>query len=175
MSEPEVTTGPVHPESARYDGWTWRSRGGEPFERCTYCGSIKPEDLAALPGFLAEWADRKYGWPHKFYVDVPNPDTSAQFCTGSTNRRPFGDGWVPTEELTPEQHDILLRDGWSAADPGKAYLFGPRASFHAKFYTVHLSDPTVDPAVKERIETLSGLRFTFEDGKVAWGPVIHGV
>lgn len=43
---------------------------------CGYCGSMHPEDLAAAlrSGARLDPADRKYGWPHKFYVDkVPNP------------------------------------------------------------------------------------------------------
>lgn len=44
---------------------------------CNWCGSVHPEDLWNLVheriGVRFEPADRKYGWPHKFYVDgVPN-------------------------------------------------------------------------------------------------------
>jgi hypothetical protein len=49
---------------------SWRQYAGESFRRCSYCGSIHPEDLIKLVGEGAEiqGADWKYGWPHKFYV-----------------------------------------------------------------------------------------------------------
>lgn len=43
---------------------------------CSWCGSMHPADLAAAirAGATGSWADFKYGWPHKWYVDgVPNP------------------------------------------------------------------------------------------------------
>lgn len=43
---------------------------------CGYCGSMHPADLAAAlrAGATLEWADAKYGWPHKAYVErIPNP------------------------------------------------------------------------------------------------------
>ena len=47
-------------------------RGGST-RHCDYCGSLHPEDLAK---YLREGtvtrlspADRKYGWPHKFYTE----------------------------------------------------------------------------------------------------------
>jgi hypothetical protein len=49
---------------------TWEARGGG-VRRCTYCGSIAPEDLVALaarPGVTIELADMKHGFPHKLYL-----------------------------------------------------------------------------------------------------------
>jgi hypothetical protein len=43
---------------------------------CNWCGSLHPEDLANLiekREARMHGADWKYGWPHKFYVDVKNP------------------------------------------------------------------------------------------------------
>jgi hypothetical protein len=42
-------TSPVHAgEAGRFGGWHWKDpRGAEHFRRCSYCGSIHPEDLAA--------------------------------------------------------------------------------------------------------------------------------
>lgn len=48
----------------------WEDRGGG-VRRCTYCGSLAPEDLVALaqrPGVEVELADMKYGFPHKVYL-----------------------------------------------------------------------------------------------------------
>jgi hypothetical protein len=82
---------------------------GDPFRRCSYCGSIHPADLLALdfevipfdpatfvpavpPSFPAElqrpadykpptveWADWKYGWPHKLYVTASKAVDHAKF------------------------------------------------------------------------------------------------
>lgn len=44
-----------------------------PWRSCSYCGSIHPQDLLGLdPGTVnrAEWADWKYGYPHKMYVEA---------------------------------------------------------------------------------------------------------
>lgn len=43
---------------------------------CAYCGSMHPADVAAAirSGAKGHWADFKYGWPHKAYLDgIPNP------------------------------------------------------------------------------------------------------
>lgn len=55
------------------------SRGGMRTARewwtCGYCGSMHPRELAAAIrlGATVHWADFKYGWPHKLYVEnAPN-------------------------------------------------------------------------------------------------------
>jgi hypothetical protein len=201
--------------AARWGGWSWSEPArGEHFRRCSFCGSIHPEDLAAErgmtadrctacgiegweahfradlehpytpDGWRAEWADRKYGWPHKFYVDVPNRDPAALFCVGSSSEakegpyapggemyRPLaerypGQDWVAAGDLTPEQAAIIERDRSGEAD---FYLFSARPSHHAKFYTIHLADPAISQDVKDKIQQASGLRFTFtDDGRVGW-------
>lgn len=61
---------PAEPEREPY---------GYPFRTCSWCGSIHPKDLMGfandpantIEGHFADW---KYGWPHKVYIDgVPNP------------------------------------------------------------------------------------------------------
>lgn len=107
-------------------GWPveWRIRGkdkymaaAQPFRTCSYCGSMHPLDLlvylvkgaADLHG-----ADWKYGWPHKFYCDVPNPDEGASVVVGTE--------YKGSEGTTID-------------------LFGSASAFlHAKFYNVHLLD-----------------------------------
>lgn len=57
---PNLETGPT----------TGRLRG------CGYCGSMYPADVADAirRGASGSFADFKYGWPHKVYLDkVPNP------------------------------------------------------------------------------------------------------
>lgn len=49
----------------------WKEWGEGIARSCSYCGSIHPGDLARQlreAGTLSE-ADRKYGWPHKFYLE----------------------------------------------------------------------------------------------------------
>lgn len=181
----ETTDQSVHPECAspvfRYGPWTWREpMRGEHFRRCSFCGSIHPEDLAAETGWRAEWADRKYGWPHKFYVDIPNRDPAALFIISS---QLVGDGDRPDDRLGLQWHHwdelpaglraIAERDGWGGdRDWHPDWLgFGTRANHHAKFYSIHLSDSAVSAEAKAAIEQRSGLQFTFtEDGRVAWSP-----
>lgn len=242
---------PVHGSgwnsAARWGGWDWREPArGEHFRRCSFCGSIHPEDLAAeqagtgtcrvcgeqgwepcfraqkapwmtdealaeldLPdeerarvdalhpnhrydpgGWHASWADRKYGFPHKFYVDIPNHDLGALFCISSCHEAregPYAPGgesysppwertpgfqWVAWADLSPGQLAIVRRDGMGAGEDHADYFsFGTRPSHHAKFYTIHLADPAVSQDVKDAIQRVSGLRFRFtEDGRVGWEP-----
>ena len=158
-AEPVSAPDPVHGTDAeRWGGWHWsKPRHGEHFRRCSYCGSVHPEDLAAEPAWHAEWADRKYGWPHKFYADIPNRSASALFVVGAqsggTGRPDWkapspmagkdGLGWVAFEKLTRAQRKIAERDGWGVTrdDHSDYYDFGTRASHFGKFYTVHLADP----------------------------------
>jgi hypothetical protein len=193
--------------AARWGGWSWRKpRRGEFFRTCSFCGCIHPEDLAPeitpagpcricgevgweacfrsrpehpyTPGSAyASWADRKYGWPHKFYVEGLKPrDPSLLHCIGHGSggggggRKPDGGDWVAAADLTRAQKRIIRDDGMHAGEKFDGwYLFAPRASLHAKFYTIHLADPAVSQDVKDKIQQASGLRFTFtDDGKVSW-------
>ena len=127
-------------------------------------------------GWYASWADPKYGWPHKFYVEKLKPhDPSLLHCVG---RGSGGDGgrpddrgnWVAAADLTRAQKRIIKDDGMHAGGKFDGwYLFGTRPSLHAKFYTIHLADPAVSQDVKDTIQRVSGLRFTFtDDGRVGW-------
>lgn len=171
----------VHDNEAnpRYAGkidW-WPPMHGEHFQRCNFCGSIKPEDLAAEKNWKAEWADWKYGWPHKFYVDIPNRNPDELFAIGSTTGgpvdRPIGPGYIAWGDLTDEQRAIYVRDhheitnDWPAP---RGVMFGKRPFHHAKFYTIHLKDPDISQKVRGIIERKCGLSFEFKDGKVQWRP-----
>lgn len=167
----------VHPEAStpRIGGWAWSGPvRGEHFRRCSYCGSIHPDDLAAEERWSAQWADRKYGWPHKFYVDIPNRQPSALSAISRTNYAPTGrerdHGWIATADLTEEHWAILDRDGWTPPDgpDGHYWLFGTKPFHHAKFYTVHLRDNALSPATKRAIEQRCGLEFSFDGDRVAW-------
>jgi hypothetical protein len=149
--------------------------------------ALNPAHSYGPGGWYASWADRKYGWPHKFYVEgLRNRDPGALFCVGSSSEaregpyapggemyRPLserypGQNWVAAADLTPEQQAIIERDRMGGSDH---YLFGTRPTHHAKFYTIHLADPAISQDVKDKIQQASGLRFTFtDDGRVGWEP-----
>jgi hypothetical protein len=123
----------------------------------------------------ASWADRKYGWPHKFYVENLRPrDPSLLHCFShfSGTEKPAGSlEYVAAADLTREQKKILESDGMGPRDEGYSgwYAFRPRDHLFAKFYTAHLADPRVPAEAREKIETASGVRFHFTgDGRVSW-------
>lgn len=172
----------VHPETApdspfSYGPWSWRDPShGEHYRTCSFCGSIHPADLAAETAWRADWADQKYGWPHKFYVDIVNREPDALFALvsswGATAKPSRGE--VPWDELTDEQRAIWDRDHPTRQDDDRHPVsvgFHTRSHHHAKFYTIHLSDPAIDRSVIDEIERRSGRHFTFApDGRVSWGP-----
>ena len=51
------------------------------FRKCSYCGSMHPEDAAAAfrAGLKGEWAEMKYGWPHKAYIVDPESGAMNKF------------------------------------------------------------------------------------------------
>lgn len=175
---------PVHgSEAARWGGWEWRDPSrGEHFRRCTHCGCVHPEDLAVEfeLGTRAEWADRKYGWPHKFYVSIKNRDPYTLFCIGGSHGgdpdRDPGPGYIHITALTPEQRDVALRDGSlredDPVDGSHWYLFGTRQHHFGKFYTAHLADPELNVSIKEKIERACGIHFEFNGGRVSWSGVV---
>lgn len=135
---------------------------------CSYCGSMHPADVAAAirAGAKGDWADFKYGWPHKAYFDnVPNPhagllETRSSACVKSEQY---------PNEVRERRYDP--RTGERVEDYVR-YTEVPepaRATTSGKFYTVHLRDATIDD--RETIERHLGLRFTFSGDRVSWEPV----
>lgn len=174
----ETTPSPVHAgEADRWGGWHWREPiRGEHFRRCSYCGSMHPDDLVTTARGRIDWADRKYGWPHKFYVHVPNQNPDALFAVGSgpglVEGQPNPEGWVNGSDLTPAQVDILARDGWGGVDENRSYLFGPRREHFGKVYTIHLADPALSEETRVAAAEMCGLRFEFvPGGRIRWEPV----
>ena len=156
-------------EAERWGGWSWREPSrGEHYRTCSYCGSIHPEDLAVEESWRAEWADRKYGWPHKFYVAVPNRNPEQRFITGATTGTPAslaGTEWIRATEIP----DDVNTDGWRDLSEHYQWIaIGTRTTHHAKFYTVHLADPNAEQQALETIQRVSGLRFHFQGGRVTW-------
>ena len=98
---------------------------GEPFRSCAWCGSIHPDDLLALADvhpLTGEMADRKYGWPHKVYIDgIPNPHAGVDVWTGERSigsrpkldMLPAGSRVYYAESLEREATDVeLFEAGW---------------------------------------------------------------
>lgn len=229
---------PVHGSgwnsAAQWGGWHWEDpRGAEHFRRCSFCGSIHPEDLAAeqagdgtcrvcgkkgwdacfhaqplgatrqeieqllaspsIPedekdrlrgespahtydpgGWYASWADRKYGWPHKFYVEgVRNrhPETMriiTALTPGQEDRmeRETGYQWYPVSQI-PEGVDV---SGWRLEDGHYSHVgLGSDRTHFVKFYTIHLADRAVSDEIKDKVQAVSGMWFEFTgDGRVRW-------
>lgn len=150
---------------------------------CGYCGSMHPADVAAAirAGAKPHWADFKYGWPHKAYIDgVPNPYAGMRCSTTSTGYgskkgeqdrhtveyiERTGGEWVQLANYNDlrEKKPEFVGHAWHRVDV-------ERATTMQKFYTVHLQDAT--PEDRETIERALGKHFMFEaDGRIRWRPV----
>src|ERR1051326_7382781 len=60
-------------------------------KECSHCGSLSVEDAIKFlqtPGTQFSGSDWKYGWPHKFYIEVPNPDSDELVELGSRTPEP---------------------------------------------------------------------------------------
>lgn len=156
-------------------GWSWREpRGPEHFRRCSYCGCINPEDLVAEKGWHAEWADQKYGWPHKFYVTIPDKLGKLDWLGGSTGEMSDTEverwGYKRVADLTEEEREACERVRVNL-DMYKVVRVAVRATHRAKFYTEHLQDPDISDEVKDEIHRRCGLVFEWlEGGRVRWHP-----
>lgn len=164
-------------EADRYGGWNWREpRRGDFFRTCSYCGSINPDDLVAAEGWTPEWADRKYGWPHKVYIEnLANPNEALEFCveagTAPTPADREGMRYKLVKDLTSAEQEICIGDGmgFSGSKMDGYVGFGKRSTLHAKLYSVHLADDAISEEVKGRIGAKIGLRFEFTDeGRLRW-------
>jgi hypothetical protein len=113
---------------------------------------MHPSDVAAAirAGAQGQWADMKYGWPHKaYFAAIPNPHAGLLESRESANYKAHDD-WIQVDE-----------NHWQA--PGKP----ASSTTDGKFYTIHLMDAT--PEDRETIESHLGLKFVFtDDGKVSW-------
>ena len=162
----------MHLSASSVDEFRQRPDDDSPYllpKTCSYCGSLHPEDvLAAMKaGAKIEWADFKYGWPHKLYIDLPNLKAGKD-CVISTCQ--FGAGYEPTEQ------DRKQYDKWSFIDTpngrnwtGKKTDAAPVLA-HGKFYSVHLNDasPEVFAELAALIESNSGVLFERDERGVKY-------
>jgi hypothetical protein len=151
----------VHPDAAErwggagpVDGLIWREpqryldygrnyHAPGPYSRvmrsCSYCGSAHPIDLLAAcergDVVAMEVADLKYGYPHKIYIDLPNPIAGETVQIGSVSEP--GKATVPTMGAAP-------------------------ALVHAKFYLRHLSVLSEDEFMRLSSEIAKRTPLTLE-------------
>lgn len=161
---------------------------GLPGRHCWYCGSIHPGDLHELlttTEVILGGADWKYGWPHKFYVETPNPRVDGIYVSGSSSggpckvcRPPLAgeDGSSAFYRARCERKpdvDCAWCAG-SGSNPShvpkgnKPYSY---PSLTGKFYNAHLEEleqPAFD-ALTEILLQRTGVRFSKNDaGKLTY-------
>lgn len=137
----------------------WETREDEHFRRCNYCGSMHPEDLIAAlqQGAKLGGSDWKYGWPHKFYVEVPNPTPERQVYRGGSSYIDETTG----QRVTTEEY----------GDQGPC--------IHAKWYNDHLRDDGYDDdawgALVAALAAHAGITFRIDDlGNLMYTAPYHG-
>jgi hypothetical protein len=134
---------------------------------CNYCGSLSvAEAIKALetPGTQFSGSDWKYGWPHKFYLDIPTGQPAQHTYTiydqGFLNegRRVSKEEWV--------EHKGSKGTG---IEEGTGHI-------HAKFYTEHLVDATPEELARFNELSIKYLRISFEiaDGVLRYRAPHHG-
>lgn len=153
---------------------------GEHFRRCGYCSSIHPQDLiAAMDAGQVDhldMADWKYGWPHKVYLDVLTENAGQLHWLGGTSggRKPPTDdelrdrGMIPTRHLTRAERAACKMSGVKP-DDYHGHTIGTRAKHHAKFYTVHMTEPWLTEPERELLARRVGYRIErLPTGNIRW-------
>ena len=170
----------VHGETG-FGPVAWITRAPEPFRRCSYCGSLHPEDFlaAAKAGArIDRGVDWKYGWPHKVYIHVPVDDPAAMFCIGAAHggnvdEHAPGPSYVHIADLSEEQRATAIRDGMlredDPLDEPHWLTFGTRAEHFGKFYNVHQAESWVSDEMRQAIGFHVGYTIEpAEGGKIRW-------
>jgi len=122
-------------------GYTVREDG---FRHCNYCGSLDSVELAELiknKQATLHGADWKYGYPHKFYVKIINPNPERQVII-SSGMKMKDDAWQRVDEYGPS---------------------GP--ILHGKFYMNHLQliDIDIFNEIIPYINDASGITFARDE------------
>lgn len=182
-------------------GWDACFRGMQPhwYTQAKTAGELSgiiAEEMAAMEsrhpahsydpgGAYASWADRKYGFPHKFYVNgLKSRDPERLFVVSSHRPAregpyaPGGEHYRPPQETSPgprwvkpsEIPDGTVTDGWGDLGDCDLVGLGAKPDLFVKFYTEHLKDPAVGQDVKDAVQRASGLRITFTDDGRGWEP-----
>ena len=170
---------------------------------CEYCGSMPPDDLAAAirAGAKLDPADRKYGWPHKFYVrDVPNPHAgllesrmgsshAVPICPTTGNPCASGEqsfGWPVCECMRERPESVTLGrkgdsemtalpNGFSSTTGRQTFTWAERgkpADVTTWGKFYTVHLKDATPDDRTTIEAAMGLKFEFLDGgRVSWQPL----
>jgi hypothetical protein len=137
-----------------------------PYPSCWYCGSLHPQSLYQLltaGEATLHGADWKYGWPHKFYVDTPNPDPIPWLCSSSSGGLCVLCGGTPADPICPwcdgkghNPHHVR------AGDP---LAFSRYEQLQLKFYNSHLEElePAAFDALAAEIQKHSRIEFLRSD------------
>lgn len=123
----------------------------EGFKACGYCGSMDPVELSELieaGKATMSGSDWKYGWPHKFYVDVVNPHPDKIVEKSST----WQGGVCLNRETGPQ---------------------GPK--LHFKFYANHLGllDDETFAKVAPIISGACGIKWERDEGGLRYTAPCH--
>jgi hypothetical protein len=133
-------------DNAVKEGFEVRDDGSK---HCGYCGSMDPVELAELieaGKATMSGSDWKYGWPHKFYVDVANPHPDKQIVKCHGNR------W------NAEKQEYENSEEWGPQGP----------TLNMKFYSEHLGllDDETFAKVAPVISTSCGITWERKEGKL---------
>lgn len=157
----------LHANESGFARYEQRDNEMDPYElppQCYHCGSLHPHDvLAALrAGATIELADMKYGWPHKFYLTLPNPKAGKLVKMGTISL-----SHSPTiAERARFQKWRHEGDAWY----GERLAPAPKEAM-AKFYSEHMRDCDEQcfAELAERLHSLTGVLFSLRpDGSIGY-------
>jgi hypothetical protein len=120
------------------------------FPTCSYCGSLDVETVLQAfktPGMKWGGTDWKYGWPHKFYIEIP--------C--EPYRRIVGSSSGPGEK--------------------REFTWGESKTRWHKFYSEHLIDATPEQLDRwnKDVQPLTGIRFVIgSEGDLRYSAIRQG-
>lgn len=172
---------------------------GLPGRHCWYCGSIHPGDLYELlaSGNVLKLggADWKYGWPHKFYVEVTNLRSDVPYVSSSRSGGPCAvclDEIYSCHPYTSGGPALPPRNEWPAPKADCEWCEGsghnpshlPKGTkpygyptLTGKFYNVHLEELEADAfeALTGELTKRTGIEFfRNDDGKLMYRAPYRG-
>lgn len=126
------------------------------FDSCGYCGSMNPVELAELietGKAIIGGSDWKYGFPHKFYVKVINPEPDKLFE-------------ISYEGNYDEDGNYCKRN----------IQYAKREYIHLKFRSNHLAllDNETFDKVAPVISKACGIEWYKKDGEIYYKAPYHG-
>ncbi len=181
----------VHPQG--FGGWPsgeaelWHDREG--YQVCHYCGGLESHEMLSVLNLgLARncsGSDWKYGWPHKFYLDIDSgvPSRSFYYVTCHDGQEPPPNpvlykpvGYDPAKDRLMYDVDEKTYTGWQGSKgSGRVQCTG---LITVKYYTEHLLDLVGDESVLHELITkvgqVFGILFGVKDGKLWYSASYYG-